>query len=284
MRVIFLLLTGVLLATSVGAETIDLGRGEVALSVPTGYDAAKPAPLIMLVHGYTSSGTGQDRYLKIGPLADEYGFFFLAPDGTLEASGDRNRFWNAQPVCCDFQASGVDDAGYLKRLIDEVSARYVIDPDRIYLIGHSNGGFMVHRMARDYPDTIAAITSLNGAAPLPLTGDRPARPVNILQIHGTRDKLNAYEGGEIYGVSYPGAQQTVAAWARFAWGATASMGSSEHLDLDSQLPGAETVVSQYADGHVALWTIEEGSHIPAFNDGVNRMVVEWLLAHPKGGR
>ena len=41
-------------------------------------------------------------------------------------------------------------------------------------------------------------------------------------------------------------------------------------------------MTQWADGHVELWTIEEGGHIPRFPEGFNRRVIEWMYAHPKG--
>jgi poly(3-hydroxybutyrate) depolymerase len=41
-----------------------------------------------------------------------------------------------------FYGSGVDDEGYLISIIDLVSAKYNVDLKRVYLIGHSNGGFM----------------------------------------------------------------------------------------------------------------------------------------------
>ena len=46
----------------------------------------------------------------------------------------------------------------LKYLIDEFVARFpaVIDPDRIYIGGDSNGGFMTMRMLMSYPDYFAA--------------------------------------------------------------------------------------------------------------------------------
>ena len=36
-----------------------------------------------------------------------------------------------------------------------------------------------------------------------------------------------------------------------------------------------------AGGSSELWTIADGSHVPAFSDTFAEQVVEWLLAHPK---
>ena len=60
MRQVCWALVAVLLVMGPGAasaQTIDAGRGELPVHVPSGYDAAAPAPLIVLLHGYTSSGT-----------------------------------------------------------------------------------------------------------------------------------------------------------------------------------------------------------------------------------
>jgi polyhydroxybutyrate depolymerase len=36
---------------------------------------------------------------------------------------------------------------YLGAVIDDVAAHYTVDPKRFFVIGHSNGGFMAHRLA-----------------------------------------------------------------------------------------------------------------------------------------
>jgi polyhydroxybutyrate depolymerase len=263
------------------AASIDIGRGEVALVVPTNYDESKPVPLVVLVHGYTGNGAQQESYFKLSALADEFGFIFAAPDGTVEKQGQKNRFWNAGELCCNFQGSDVNDAAYLKTLIDAIRGKYSIDNKRIYMSGHSNGGFMVHRMAYEYPETIAAIVALNGSAPNRFDKRRPASPVNILHIHGTVDDLNDYHGGEIVGVPYPGAATGARNWAYYAFGSAVGVAVEEKMDLDTRLPGAESTAMKFADGNIELWTIHGGVHIPAFPDDFNRRVIGWMLAHPK---
>ena len=88
-RITYLLTTTIvfgLAATAVG-QTVNAGRGDLPLMLPSGYDANTPTPLIVLLHGYTSSGEGQDAYMNFSGLVDDYGFMLLAPDGTEEEGG-----------------------------------------------------------------------------------------------------------------------------------------------------------------------------------------------------
>jgi len=286
-----LLATGILLAAgtpsiaAAGDLEIDLGRGPVPVVVPAGYDPEEPAPLIVMLHGYGGTGAGQEAYVNFRPLADEYGFIYTYPDGTVDSSG--NRFWNATDACCDLFGSGVDDAGYLLALIDEIRTQLSVDPDRIHVSGLSNGGFMSHRMACDFPELIASIAPLAGVTfDDPLDCD-PDSPVHVLQIHGTNDGVIFYGGGSIAGVPYPGAVASTETWAAFDGCVVEPETLPTHLDLDRSIPGAETVVTRYDDGCLAngsaeLWTIQGGAHVPALSDDFGPLVVEFLLSHPKG--
>jgi len=266
------------------AQTIDAGRGPVPLTVPMGYDADVPIPLIVSLHGYSSSGERHDSRWGIGALADQYGFLTISPDGTREAEGDRNPYWNASSACCNFERTDVDDSAYLRRMIDQIRASYNVDASRIYVIGHSNGGFMSYRMAYEHSDVVAAIVSLAGANHLEQR-EPPPNPVHVLQIHGTDDTTIAYRGGEIQGNRYPGAFASVSRWAQYN-GCDTSVASREMRDLDASLPGHETGVMKINvgckdGGSAELWTISDGAHSPVYSDTWGEQIVEWLLAHPK---
>src|SRR5258706_3929439 len=79
-------------------------------------------------------------------------------------------------------------------------------------MGHSNGGFMSHRLACDAP-RIAAIVSLAGAVWNDPSKCKPAGPVSILEVHGNADLTINYNGGQKKGYTYPPAHTTVATWA-----------------------------------------------------------------------
>src|SRR5688572_2092944 len=143
-----------LLCASLVAPASGQGSTGFSLHVPPGLDPEVPAPLVILLHGYGASGALQEAYMQFAPLADEYGFLYLHPDGALDGFG--NRYWNATDACCDFFDSNVDHSGQLRALIESTKASANVDDRRVWLIGHSNGGFMAYRMACDHAGTVAA--------------------------------------------------------------------------------------------------------------------------------
>jgi len=253
------------------------GDRPVRLVVPAGYDHAVPTPLVVLLHGFGSNALIQTAYLGYRDVADDRGVLFVAPEGTT--NGDGAQFWNATDACCDFEGSGVDDVGYLRSLIDDISGVWNVDPDRVFVIGHSNGGYMSYRLACDV-EQVAAIVSLAGATWLDAGSCAPTTPTSVLQIHGDADELVDYAGTNFY----PGAQATVQQWATFNECGDVTE-SDDRVDIVGNLTGEETRVDRAAScptGLAAeLWTIEGGSHSPALSASFEELTMEWLLDHPR---
>ena len=249
---------------------------------PSSYSPDTAMPLVVLLHGFGASGAIQEAYFQLQPLAEERGFLYVHPDGTINSIG--RAFWNATDACCGFDST-VDDSAYLLALIDKVQDDFNVDPKRIYLVGHSNGGFMSYRMACDHADKIAAIASLAGATFLDESKCNPSEPVSVLQIHGTADGIIPYGGGSIFGNGHPSAPATVATWAGYDGCATAGDEVSNALDLDANLAGAETSTLVYescpSGVDVELWTIDGGAHIPARTAEMSIGIIDFLFAHPK---
>jgi polyhydroxybutyrate depolymerase len=264
------------------------GARPVTVRVPTGYDPGKPAPLVMMLHGYGSANILTETYFGMSTLADEHGFFYVAPNGTFDSSD--HRFWNATDACCDMDHTGIDDVGYLTSLIADVRATYNIDPARIYVMGHSNGGFMSHRLACDHAEIFAAIASYAGAVWSDPTKCQPSAPVGVLQVHGTADTEVLYDGnlpeaGPPPAGVYPGAKQTVATWAQKngCGGSLTDTGAPTHVDVDGT--GNETNVARYsgctANGAAELWTVNGAPHVFAWTHDGLEGVWAFFEAHAK---
>lgn len=253
-------------------------------TVPSKYDKNSPTPLVVLLHGYTLTSKQQDDYFGVSKLAEEKTFLVALPEGTKDVQG--NQFWNATDACCNFLNAPVDDVAYLAALIDDVKSKYNVDPKRVYLVGHSNGGFMAHRFACDRAKTVAAIVSLAGAQFNDTTKCKPDDGVAVLQVHGDNDEAVSYPGGSfINGLpAFPGAVQTVATWAeKNGCDATLTTASTK-LDLESALAGEETTVARHncaTKGAAELWTLVGGRHIPAFQPTWAAQFYAFLEAHPK---
>jgi len=157
-----------------------------------------------------------------------------------------------------------------------------VDAGRVYLIGHSNGGFMSYRMACDAGDQITAIVSLAGADYVDESACTPSVGVSVLQIQGTADATVAYGPSPIG----PGAVASVERWAtRDGCDATMPM-SGDPIDFDTLLPGAETTVRTYPVGcepglSAELWTIQGGAHIPTVPTSVGATLYDWLSTHSR---
>ncbi len=233
--------------------------------VPSGYDETKATPLVIMLHGYSASGVIEEVYFQLTATSDAQTFLYAYPDGTKDPKN--NLFWNADDACCDFYSIRVDDVAYVNAIIDDVSSKYDVDPKRIFVVGHSNGAFMSHRLACDSSDRIAAIASLAGAVWDDPSKCNPSSKISVLDIHGNADPTIAYDGGIVAGGgSYPSELQTMSTWAAKNGCTGALTPTGQTYDLDSTLAGNETVESAYAGCpsgvDVKLWTIQGGAHVP----------------------
>jgi polyhydroxybutyrate depolymerase len=261
-------------------DTSDLGMDwdrPATVYVPANYTAAEDWPLVFLLHGFTATGAIQNSYLGFSRKVDSRGFILVVPDGTSNPQGAQ--FWNGTDYCCDFYGQNPDDAGYLLSLIDEAKSRFNVNAGKVYMTGHSNGGFMSHRLACDHADVITGIMSLAGATFKDPERCQNSEPVAMLQVHGTEDETIRYNGDS----RYPSAEETTAQWrANNACGSVKEMGA---IAIEGAISETETDVlsgnSCNNNMTAELWTIKGGSHIPAFNGEFVDLVLDFLFRHEK---
>ncbi|MEV4349044.1 alpha/beta fold hydrolase [Actinoplanes sp. NPDC049596] len=263
-----------------GTGAVEFGGRRVNVHVPESYDPVRPPPLVIGLHGYSSNANELEAYFKLGQEAERLGFVYARPEGTVDDRGDQ--FWNATDACCAFYGPEPDDSRYLSELIAAMQQEYRIDRSRVYLIGHSNGGFMAFRMACDHADQVTAIVSLNGATWNDADKCRPSEPVGVLAVHSSADETIAFEGGSNGTGDYPSAATTVSRWRGYDRCA-GDVRDAPALDLVTDLPGPETTVRTSGDdcaggATVESWTINGGSHVPQLAYEFTPAVTRFLMS------
>jgi polyhydroxybutyrate depolymerase len=83
-----------------------------------------------------------------------------------------------------------DDLAFVGAIIDLLTARYQVDPRRVYASGFSSGGNFTARLAQQLSDRLAAVAVASGRPQLPAVPS--ARPISVLvSVGNADDKLNA---------------------------------------------------------------------------------------------
>jgi polyhydroxybutyrate depolymerase len=191
--------------------------------VPMRGDGKSPMAMVIMLHG--GGGTAETAKASTGWIAksDQEGFIIVFPEATRRDPSQPASFLRNPPVWNDGSGRGpawrrdADDIGFINALIDDILARFTVDPKRIYVTGFSNGASMTFRVGMELSQRVAAIAPVSGI--LWVRDPAPLRPVPMLYLIGTRDPLNPLEGGEVktpWGrtVTNPPIRESILAWAR----------------------------------------------------------------------
>lgn len=250
---------------------------------PGGTEAA-PVPLVINLHG---AGIDSELLIqdnggaRLVTLGSTEGFVTVFPNGTCPANRsctiDRQFYWNdCRADNGSAERSEGDDVGFLASLVTDVlpARGYVIDPNRVYVYGDSDGGFMSLRVATERPDLVAGVGVINASEPVnSQCTDAGSTPVvSALFMHGTGDPVVPFDGGDVGTNRDRGAvtstPDTVAFWVERA-GCDPTPQSSTLLpdvdttdgpnDTDSRVE--QTVYAGCRDGAgVELFTVDGGGH------------------------
>jgi len=163
------------------------------LHLPVGFAASQHYPLLVLLHGHNNNGANILHQTKMEAVADRYHFIVASPNGT----GRFGRFgltWNVRTCCGSAQAKKVDDVGFLRKLVDTLSAVLPVDRSRVAIAGFSAGGMLALRVACDRSSLATEYVNVQGT--MPDTTCRPAHPVSMLLVAGDEDDDMAEEHAE----------------------------------------------------------------------------------------
>jgi predicted peptidase len=147
------------------------------LFIPDGYGdgQSKKWPLIMYLHGGSRRGDDVEKLREPGwglpALLEKKKSFPFIVVSPLCPIGE---FWT--------------DTEALMALLDGIEKRYSVDLSRVYLTGHSMGGFGTWYLAYQHPDRFAAIAPMSAPFVVTAWADR-LKKMPIWAFHGSDDKL-----------------------------------------------------------------------------------------------
>ncbi|MBI2920837.1 MAG: alpha/beta fold hydrolase [Planctomycetes bacterium] len=135
-----------------GRQKIEFGTSYYVLNVPAGYKPAQKHGIIFMFHG---SGGRPESYESNYAAAKNKGYLLCLPAST------------------DPQGYSDDDMKQIVEIALEVLATYSIDRDRVFVSGHSAGGFVTCHLCSDHPEIFTAGAPVSGC----LVNDAMARPM-----------------------------------------------------------------------------------------------------------
>jgi len=146
--------------------------------VPNDYKQyERTTPLIIFLHGASLRGTDMESVLKYGPLdAVKRG---LEIPALIVAPQNPKGHWVPQKI---------------NDILEWMQRHYTFNPQRVYVIGMSLGGYGTLDFAGTYPEKVAAAIALCGGSTLRNYQKLGELPLWI--IHGTADKAVKVEESE----------------------------------------------------------------------------------------
>jgi polyhydroxybutyrate depolymerase len=137
-------------------KSVTVRVGERERSVLEYVPAKLPSgsPLVIVLHGSFMTGELMRRMtgFEFDALADKNNFAVFYPDAY-------KMNWNDCRIAGRFAArlENIDDLGFMRALIAEAKAKYGIDPEKVFVVGFSNGGHMAMTLATQFPSLVAGI-------------------------------------------------------------------------------------------------------------------------------
>lgn len=234
---------------------------------PPGPGPGHPKPLVIVLHG--GSRAGDALRVRTGAnleaLAHREGFLLAYPNGILNV-------WNDGRDTPFIREQGrflAVDVAFISALIDSLVEAGLADRRRVYVVGISNGGFMAFRLACEIGHRITAIAAIAAAMPENLPANcHPTRPIPVLMINGTEDRLVPWGGGPVAGTFQDrGTVLSVPASTDYWRKANGCAGEALVQDLEDRAPGDGTTVRRHhwsnckGGSSIRLYEIVGGGHV-----------------------
>lgn len=226
------------------------GRRSFRVFVPSGAEAGRPLPVVLVFHGGGGSAEQiQTDSARMDAIAEREGFLTVYPEGTGVLAT-----WNGGLCCGRAVEAEVDDVGFVGALLDHLEAELCVDPSRVFATGMSNGAILSHRLACELSERIAAVAPVAGT--IGVSDCRPTRAVPVMQIHGTDDGHVPWDGGVgcgPAGASFVSVPETMDGWRE-------RNGCGEETTVTVSEGNGSCAEFVDCEAPVVLCTVEGGGH------------------------
>lgn len=151
-----------------------------------------PHPGLLLLHG---RGADESDLLGLAPMLDPR-FLVVSPRAPFEWEIGYCWYDNATPA--RMQETFPRGLAMLRRLVEGLPSLYPVDPERLYLLGFSQGSFMANALTLAAPERVAGAVLLSGYQPPLESLEAPADGVRgkpYFVGHGTQDPLLGIQQG-----------------------------------------------------------------------------------------
>lgn len=154
-------------------------------------------PLVIFLHGY---GSNEDDLFGIREsLPDHY--TVLSVRGRLELGSGGYQWFNRRTDSAQYDGNSEDlklSAEALTDFVRRVTEKYHTQPDKVFLVGFSQGAMMTYEVALRHPEVLHGIAALSGRLlPVVRTQVKSASSYRNLSVfigHGTADPQVPYSG------------------------------------------------------------------------------------------
>jgi polyhydroxybutyrate depolymerase len=154
------------------------------------------APLLFVLHPSGGDAASMRQYsdYEFDELADKHGFVAVYPDGF-------DNTWNDCRGGSPFSSKRlkIDDAGFIKSLLNHEVTAHAVDRKRVFAAGWSNGAQLAYRLALESPEDFAGVAAVSASVPVKESLDcgQVDKPIPVMIVNGTADPINPFRGGMV---------------------------------------------------------------------------------------
>ncbi|QLG45849.1 alpha/beta hydrolase family esterase [Costertonia aggregata] len=250
---------------------------EYILHIPPTYDGTAQVPLVIVLHGGGGTAESVQGFTQMNPVSDSNGFIVAYPQGF---GPTQNGFSWADGRETSATNMGIDDIGFIDKLLVELEENYAIDSHKIYICGFSNGGFMTQKIACETENKFAAMASLGSTiGSETLSQCNTSQKIPMAFIFGDLDPFVPYEGGTVANNPSPieGIETLVDFWKTN----NVCQTTNEPLDLPDldMTDNATVTLFEYSDcacnADVLFYKVNNGGHTWPGVENVDYETIAW---------